>query len=100
MDTLETIRICTAYELDGKTLDHPPLGADALERCVPVYEEMPGWQTNTAGMTEHDALPEAAQAYLQRLQALAEVPIHLVSTGPDRAENVIVEWPFGALPGA
>jgi len=45
-------------------------------------------------------LPEAAQAYLQRLQALAEVPIHLVSTGPDRAENVIVEWPFGALPGA
>lgn len=95
MDTLESINICVAYELDGKQIDHPPIGADDFSRCVPVYETMPGWQANTAGTTQMQELPEAAQAYIKRLELLTEVPVHLVSTGPERNENVVIRWPFG-----
>ena len=98
MDSLETIRVCVAYEFDGERLDHPPLGADALARCVPVYEALPGWRSATAGVTRKEDLPGAARDYIARLESLVEVPVHLVSTGPERAENVVVEWPFGAPP--
>ncbi len=95
MDTLETIRVCTGYRLDGELVDVPPLGAEGWERCEPVYEEMPGWRSNTAGTTSLDALPEAARAYVKRLEALVETPIHIVSTGPERSENVVIRQPFG-----
>ena len=95
MDTLETVRICTAYELDGERVDVPPLGAEAWERCTPVYEELPGWRETTAGTTSLEALPAAARAYVERLEALVETPVHLVSTGPERSENVVIRQPFG-----
>jgi len=94
MDTLETISICTGYELDGKSIDHPPLGADELARCKPVYEQMPGWQSQTAGVTSIDALPDAAVAYVRRLEALVGLPAHIVSTGPERNQNIISAHPF------
>ena len=98
MDELESIDICTSYELDGERLDHPPLGADALARCRPRYETMPGWRSSTAGVTSLEDLPAAAREYIERLERLVEVPVHLVSTGPERAENVVIRWPFGSLP--
>lgn len=94
MDTLETVRICTAYELDGETIDHPPIGADDLARCKPIYEEMPGWQSQTAGTTSLDKLPAAAIAYVRRLEELVGLPAHIVSTGPERNQNVINVHPF------
>ncbi len=98
MDALETINICVAYKLDGQQLDHPPIGADDLARCEPVYESMPGWQSNTAGVSQWSDLPAAAQAYISRLETLSEAPVHLVSTGPERQENVVIQWPFGQVP--
>ena len=95
MDTLKEISICVAYELDGRRIDHPPIGADEFSRCEPVYESMPGWQANTAGATEMEQLPEAAQSYIKRLENLTGVPVHLVSTGPERTENVVIQWPYG-----
>jgi len=94
MDTLETIQICVAYDLDGERLDHPPIGADEFSRCKPVYEAVPGWQANTAGVTEMSELPQQARDYIARLEELTGVPIHLVSTGPERTENVVIHWPF------
>jgi adenylosuccinate synthase len=94
MDTLETVKICTAYELDGKTIDVPPVGADEYGRCKPIYEEMPGWQSQTAGVTNEADLPAAAVAYIKRLEELVGVPAHIVSTGPERNENVIAVNPF------
>ncbi|MFK7856922.1 MAG: adenylosuccinate synthase [Granulosicoccus sp.] len=99
MDTLESIDICVAYELDGKQIDHPPIGADEFARCSPIYETMPGWKSSTAGVTEIKELPQAAQNYIARLEELAAVPVHLVSTGPERNENVVINWPFGQQPG-
>lgn len=94
MDSLEQIAICIAYELDGNTLDHPPIGADEFDRCVPVYETMPGWKASTAGATDMQQLPQAAQRYIKRLEELCGVPVHLVSTGPERNENVVIRWPY------
>jgi len=94
MDELKSISICTGYQLDDQLLEYPPIGSDSLSRCVPVYEEMPGWQARTAGMTERSELPAAALAYIERLEALVGAPIHLISTGPERSENVVLQWPF------
>jgi len=94
MDSLKEVSICTHYEFDGQRIDHPPIGSDAITRCVPVYETLPGWQATTAGATSIDALPPAAAEYVQRLEALVGVPVHVISTGPERNENVIVQDPF------
>ena len=96
LDTLETINICTAYRLDGQTLTMPPIDADDLARCEPIYETLPGWQCKTQGITVIDDLPEAAVAYIQRLTALLAVPISIISTGPDRAETIVLSHPFAA----
>jgi adenylosuccinate synthase len=94
LDGLDTLRICTAYELDGERLDAPPVGADELARCTPVLEEMTGWQERTAGAGSLDVLPRAARDYLTRIEELGGVPIAIVSTGADRADTLVVRHPF------
>ena len=94
LDELETIKICTGYELNGKTVDVPPIGAEAFAECKPIYEEHPGWQSSTVGVTRYDDLPKKACAYLDRLVEVTGVPIDIISTGPDRAETIILKNPF------
>jgi len=94
MDELAELSICTGYELDGEAVDHPPLGAEGWARCVPVYETMPGWRSSTRGVTDAQRLPPEARSYIERLQELVETPIHLVSTGPERDENIVFQQPF------
>ncbi|HSQ82486.1 MAG TPA: adenylosuccinate synthetase, partial [Casimicrobiaceae bacterium] len=94
LDGLSEIRICTHYDVDGVTADLIPTGAEAVARCRPVYETMPGWSESTVGARSFAALPAAARAYLQRLEALTGVPIAIVSTGPDRDETILVRHPF------
>ena len=96
LDGMETLRICTAYELDGEELDAPPVGADALARCKPRFIEMPGWSESTVGAGSLDALPRAAREYLERIEELGGVPIDIVSTGPDRSQTLVVRHPFNA----
>jgi adenylosuccinate synthase len=62
----------------------------------PVYEELPGWRESTVGVTEYDALPVNARKYLERLQTLVNVPIDMISTGPDRDQTIVLRHPFGA----
>ncbi|MEC9376356.1 MAG: adenylosuccinate synthase [Pseudomonadota bacterium] len=94
LDGLETIKICTGYKLDGKVLQHPPLSADDYVNVQPVYEELPGWDEPTVGITDYHSLPEAARNYLERLQEILDVPLDLVSTGPDREQTIIRNHPF------
>ena len=96
LDGMETLRICTAYELDGEELDAPPVGADALARCKPRFIEMPGWSQSTVGAGSLAALPRAARDYLERIEELGGVPIDIVSTGPDRNQTLVVRQPFNA----
>jgi adenylosuccinate synthase len=94
LDGLASIKICTEYRVAGKPLALLPTGAEAVAECQPVYEELKGWNENTFGVKSFDALPAAARAYLQRIEALTGVPIAMVSTGPDRDETILVHHPF------
>jgi adenylosuccinate synthase len=62
----------------------------------PVYEELPGWRESTVGLTDYEALPSNARKYLERLQSLVDVPIDMISTGPDREQTITLRHPFGA----
>ncbi|HFC54256.1 MAG TPA: adenylosuccinate synthase [Gammaproteobacteria bacterium] len=95
LDGLDVIRICTGYRIDGEIRTTPPGGADGYELCEPVYEELPGWRESTVGLKEYAALPANARAYLERIQELVEVPIDIVSTGPERSETIILRDLFG-----
>jgi adenylosuccinate synthase len=94
LDGLETLRICVGYKLDGVTSDILPVGAETLAHCEPIYEELPGWKDSTVGVKTLDGLPANARAYLERMEQLCEVPIDIISTGPDREETIVKRHPF------
>ncbi|GAB2862687.1 adenylosuccinate synthase [Pseudoduganella ginsengisoli] len=94
MDGLETIKICTGYTLDGRTVDIFPVGAEDAARCQPIYEEMPGWTESTVGAKSLAALPANARAYIKRIEELVGVPVDMVSTGPDREETIVLRHPY------
>jgi adenylosuccinate synthase len=94
LDGVEAVKICVGYEVEGHMSDILPVGAEELERCVPVYEELPGWQESTVGVTTYKGLPKAARAYLQRIEELCAVPVDLISTGPDREETIVMRHPY------
>lgn len=98
LDGFEELSICTSYRLDGEILDAPPLDVQDWPRLEPVYEALPGWSESVREVREMKDLPGNARAYLDRMEALTGVPIHIVSTGPDRNENIIRHHPFGPNP--
>ncbi|MDT8991711.1 adenylosuccinate synthase [Curvibacter sp. APW13] len=96
LDGLSELKLCTGYELDGERIDILPMGADDIERCVPIYETISGWSDSTVGVTEYDKLPANARAYLQRIEQVTGVPIHVVSTSPDRDHTIMMRHPYKA----
>ena len=94
LDGLDTIRLCIGYRSEGRDLTAPPVGAEAFATCEPVYEEMPGWKESTVGVKNEADLPANARAYLKRIEEVVGVPIDIISTGPDRAETIVVRDPF------
>ena len=94
LDGVDSVKLCVGYEVDDELSDILPVGAEQLERCVPVYEEMPGWKESTVGVKREEALPKAARDYLARIESLTGVPIDLISTGPDRDETIVRRHPF------
>jgi adenylosuccinate synthase len=96
LDGMETLKICTGYEIDGGVIEVPPVGADLLARCKPVYIELPGWGESTLGATSLDQLPANAQAYLRTIEELGGLPVDLISTGPDRSQTLVRRHPFEA----
>jgi adenylosuccinate synthase len=94
LDGLTEVKICIGYTYRGRTLDILPLDADEIAACQPVYETLPGWSESTAGLTQWDQLPANARAYLERVRALIDAPIDMVSTGPDRVHTIVLRHPF------
>ena len=95
LDALPEIQVCTAYHMDGERLDIAPVGADELARCQPVYQTLPGWQSDTVGITAYEQLPEKARAYIAYLENALGLPIAIVSTGPDRVHTIQRETLLG-----
>ena len=94
LDGLEMVRICVGYEIDGEAIAGLPVLVDRLADCRPVYEDMPGWSDSTVGATDNSDLPDNAQKYLARIEELVEVPIDIISTGPDREQTIVKRNPF------
>jgi adenylosuccinate synthase len=94
LDGLETVRICVGYEIDGEPIAGLPILVDRFADCQPVYEDMPGWSESTVGATSNDELPENAQKYLAKIEELVNVPIDIISTGPDREQTIVRRHPF------
>ena len=94
LDAVEKIRVCTAYRYEGTVRQTPPSGAEALAKCEPIYEELPGWGESTLGVREFGRLPKNAQNYLRRIEELTETRIDLISTGAEREDTIVVRHPF------
>ncbi len=90
LDDFDTIKACTAYEIDGQTTSALPFDIQTVD-IKPVYTELPGWKTTMSGMTSEKELPEPFKAYIRFLEAYLEVPISILSVGPDRAQTIVRE---------
>ena len=93
LDTLPQLKISVGYKLDGDTIDYFPASAVALDRCQPIYEELPGWQVPTSAIRQYNQLPPQARQYLARLEELISCPISLISVGM-RREQAILKMPI------
>jgi len=90
LDTFDSVKICTAYELDGGTSDQFPSDLAILDKCQPVYEELTGWQTSISAIRDREQLPSQALHYIARLEELLSCPIDIISVGAKREQAVIV----------
>ncbi len=90
---LSEVRICVAYELDGKRIEHVPSRMEDLRRVQPVYETLPGWQIDVSHATSLAELPAGAHAFLARISQLVGCPIEVVSVGPSRAQTIFAADP-------
>ncbi|REJ68820.1 MAG: adenylosuccinate synthase [Planctomycetota bacterium] len=93
---LPELKICTAYEIDGRRVTDFPSHVDDLRRAVPVFETLESWDEDVSGARELSDLPPAACAYLDRLSELLERPVSFVSVGPERAQTIIANFPAAA----
>ena len=94
LDELDEIQVCTAYELNGKTINYFPTNADDLRRCKPIFKKLKGWQCSTADCRKLSDLPDGAMNYLRFLAELMEVPIAIVSLGANRDQTIVIEDPI------
>ncbi|NMB20888.1 MAG: adenylosuccinate synthase [Firmicutes bacterium] len=94
LDALESIKVCVAYEYRGERLEHMPADLEVLKECKPIYEELPGWQTDTTGIRTFEDLPAQAKDYLAFLAGQVGCPIQIVSVGPRRDQTMLLQEVF------
>ena len=94
LDGMKSIKICTSYKSkEGKKISFPR-HADDYQHLIPIYEEVSGWKESTAGVSCFDDLPTNARKYIERIESLLNIPVDIVSTGPDRSETIVLRHPF------
>ncbi|MEO5364081.1 MAG: adenylosuccinate synthase [Magnetococcus sp. DMHC-8] len=96
LDGLPTVKVCVAYQRNGRRLDTMPANPAILDLCEPIYEELPGWSEPTSQARRLEDLPQAARHYLRQLEALSGLPVAILSVGPDREQTIVLHNPFAA----
>jgi len=94
LDTLPTLKLCTGYRYKGQPLGEYPASLKVLAEVEPVYEELPGWQTDITGIRRYEDLPLNARRYIERLSECAGARLGIVSVGPDRGQTIVLEPMF------
>ena len=94
LDGLETIKICTSYKHNGKTYKEFPKELNIFQECEPVYEETKGWKESTIGIKDFEKLPDAAKAYVKKIENMLGVEAHIISTGQRRDELIQIQEQF------
>ena len=94
LDDLKEIKMCIAYELNGKKIDYLPAAVDDQLRVKPIYKIFKGWKTSTNGIKEFDSLPENAKIYIKELEKFVETKVSSISTSPERKDTILIENPF------
>lgn len=88
---LETLKICTGYEINGQVIDYIPSSLEQMSKAKPVYLDMPGWQEDISKIREYDLLPANCKAYLAKIEEVTGTPIAMISVGPDRENNIFIK---------
>lgn len=96
LDELPTIKVATHYQYGDRLIEQFPTDSNILNQCQPVFKELPGWQCSTQGITHYNDLPNQAKAYLSYLEKQLDLPITIVSTGPDRQDTIIRQHPLAS----
>jgi len=91
LDAFDSVKICTTYRLDGGTLGRFPSDLAILDKCQPVYERLPGWQTPISEIRDFKQLPSQARHYIARLEELLSCPIDIISVGAQRDQTIMVK---------
>ena len=91
MSGFDTIKICKAYKLDGKEIYGLPATVKDIERCEPVYEELPGWKEDITHVKSFEELPVNCQNYIRKIEELVHCPVRMFSVGPDREQTVVLK---------
>lgn len=91
LKNFKTLKVCTAYEINGQKTTDFPLDAKTLEKAKPIYEEMPGWEEDITKAKSYKDLPKNAKIYLDKLEELLGIPISIVSVGPKRSQTIIID---------
>jgi adenylosuccinate synthase len=95
LDGLKEVKICNGYkDKQGKVITSLPDEIEVFDEIEPVYESMPGWSQSTVGVKTVEGLPQAARAYIKRLEEVVGVNIDIISTGPDREETIVLRHAF------
>ena len=94
LDELEKIKMCVAYELDGKKVDYLPAAVDDQLKVKPIYKSFKGWKSSTKGIKNFEKLPENAKIYIKELEKFIETKVSSISTSPERNDTILIEDPF------
>ena len=94
LDELEEIKMCVAYELDGKKIDYLPAAVDDQLKVKPIYKSFKGWKSSTKGIKNFEKLPENAKIYIKELEKFIETKVSSISTSPERNDTILIEDPF------
>ena len=94
LDELDEIKMCVAYELDGKKIDYLPAAVDDQLKVKPIYETFKGWKSSTHGIKKFENLPQNAKVYIQELEKFVQTKISSISTSPERNDTILIENPF------
>ena len=94
LDELEEIKICIAYELNGKKIDYLPAAVEDQLKVKPIYKIFQGWRTSTRGIKNFDKLPTNAKKYINELEKFIETKVSSISTSPEREDTILIENPF------